>query len=395
MGNSFSFTKPLLETPFHERTYEACYNNDWYRWAGYKIAREYSNTELEYTAMRNTAGVLDITPMHKYDIKGTDAIKFVDKLVTRNVTEINSGQVMYIIWCNEDGNVIDDGTVFCFNSNHLRIFCAERNLNWFSDTAIGFNVEVEDVSDTIAALAFQGPLSCKILNLLNVKDIENLKPFYFDNFDLNGCKVTISRTGFSGDLGYEIWCKNEDAINVWDSLFTFNRDYKVLPAGMNALEMVRVEAGFIQPNADFMSAEQALRPNRMRNPYELGMGWLVDLNKNYFTGKKNLVNLKKKTLTKKLVGLNIQGDKPAIGSVLYDKNKKEIGIVTAGMWSPSLKSNIAFGYVDKDHMKIGSKVFAEIYHPEELEYKKIWAECSVVKKQFFNPPRRHKVPAEI
>ncbi len=395
MGNSFSFTKPLLETPFHERTYEACYNNDWYRWAGYKIAREYSNTELEYTAMRNTAGVLDITPMHKYDIKGTDAIKFVDKLVTRNVTEINSGQVMYIIWCNEDGNVIDDGTVFCFNSNHLRIFCAERNLNWFSDTAIGFNVEVEDVSDTIAALAFQGPLSCKILNLLNVKDIENLKPFYFDNFDLNGCKVTISRTGFSGDLGYEIWCKNEDAINVWDSLFTFNRDYKVLPAGMNALDMVRIEAGFIQPNADFMSAEQALRPNRMRNPYELGMGWLVDLNKNYFTGKKNLVNLKKKTLTKKLVGLDIQGDKPAIGSVLYDKNKKEIGIVTAGMWSPSLKSNIAFGYVDKDHMKIGSKVFAEIYHPEELEYKKIWAECSVVKKQFFNPPRRHKVPAEI
>lgn len=395
MGNSFSFTKPLLETPFHERTYEACYNNDWYRWAGYKIAREYSNTELEYTAMRNTAGVLDITPMHKYDIKGADAIKFVDKLVTRNVTEINSGQVMYIIWCNEDGNVIDDGTVFCFNSNHLRIFCAERNLNWFSDTAIGFNIEVEDVSDTIAALAFQGPLSCKILNLLNVKDIENLKPFYFDNFDLNGCKVTISRTGFSGDLGYEIWCKNEDAINVWDSLFTFNRDYKVLPAGMNALDMVRVEAGFIQPNADFMSAEQALRPNRMRNPYELGMGWLVDLNKNYFTGKKNLINLKKKTLTKKLVGLDIQGDKPAIGSVLYDKNKKEIGIVTAGMWSPSLKSNIAFGYVDKDHMKIGSKVFAEIYHPEELEYKKIWAECSVVKKQFFNPPRRHKVPAEI
>ena len=395
MGNSFSFTKPLLETPFHERTYEACYNNDWYRWAGYKIAREYSNTELEYTAMRNTAGVLDITPMHKYDIKGTDAIKFVDKLVTRNVTEIKSGQVMYIIWCNEDGNVIDDGTVFCFNSNHLRIFCAERNLNWFSDTAIGFNVEVEDVSDTIAALAFQGPLSCKILNLLNVKDIENLKPFYFDNFNLNGCKVTISRTGFSGDLGYEIWCKNEDAIKVWDSLFTFNRDYKVLPAGMNALEMVRVEAGFIQPNADFMSAEQALRPNRMRNPYELGMGWLVDLNKNYFTGKKNLINLKKQTLTKKLVGLDIQGDKPAIGSVLYDKNKKEIGIVTAGMWSPSLKSNIAFGYVDKDHMKIGSKVFAEIYHPEELEYKKIWAECSVVKKQFFNPPRRHKVPAEI
>ena len=395
MNNTLSFKKPLLETPFHERTFEACYNNDWYRWAGYKIAREYSNTELEYTSMRNTAGVLDITPMHKYDIKGKDAIKFVDKLVTRDVTQIKPNQVMYIIWCNEDGNVIDDGTVFCFDKNHLRIFCAERNLNWFSDTAIGFDVEVKDVSDSIAALAFQGPLSCKILHLLNVKNIENLKPFFFNNFDLNGSKVTISRTGFSGDLGYEIWCNPEEAINVWDSLFKFNRDYKILPAGMNALEMVRIEAGFIQPNADFMSAEQALRPNRMRTPFELGMGWLVDLNKNYFTGKRILNDLKKKPLTKKLVGLDIQGDKPAIGSVLYDKNRKEIGIVTAGMWSPSLKSNIAFGYVDNDHMKIGSKVFAEIYHPEELEYKKIWAECLVVKKQFFNPQRRHKVPADI
>ncbi len=395
MDKTLSYTKPLLETPFHQRTFEACYNNDWYRWAGYKIAREYSNTELEYTSMRNTAGVLDITPMHKYDIKGKDAIKFVDKLVTRDVTQIKPNQVMYIIWCNEDGNVIDDGTVFCFDKNHLRIFCAERNLNWFSDTAIGFDAEVNDVSDSIAALAFQGPLSCKILHLLNVKNIEYLKPFFFDSFDLNGSSVTISRTGFSGDLGYEIWCAPQDAINVWDSLFKFNRDYKVLPAGMNALEMVRIEAGFIQPNADFMSAEQALRPNRMRTPFELGMGWLVDLNKNYFTGKKSLINLKNKSLTKKLVGLDIQGDKPAIGSVLYDKNKKEIGIVTAGMWSPSLKSNIAFGYVDKDYMKIGSKVFAEIYHPEELEYKKIWAECLVVKKQFFNPPRRHKVPADI
>ena len=399
MDNSFSFTKPLLETPFHERTYEACYNNDWYRWAGYKIAREYSNTELEYTAMRNTAGVLDITPMHKYDIKGADAIKFVDKLVTRNVTEIKSGQVMYIIWCNEDGNVIDDGTVFCFDSNHLRIFCAERNLNWFSDTAIGFDVEVEDVSDTIAALAFQGPLSCKILNLLNVKNIENLRPFYFDDFDLNGCKVTISRTGFSGDLGYEIWCKNEDAISVWDSLFKFNRDYKVLPAGMNALEMVRVEAGFIQPNADFMSAEQALRPNRMRNPYELGLGWLVNLEKEYFTGKQALIRHKENGPEKKLVGLDVEGDKPAVGSVLYDNSKKnqakEIGIVTAAMWSPVLKSNIAIGFVSKEHYKLGSNVYAEIYHPEELDYRKIWAECKVVKKQFFNNPRRNAIPAFI
>jgi len=333
--------------------------------------------------------------MHKYEIKGDDAKKFINKLITKDITNIVSNQVTYGIWCNEDGMVIDDGTIFCFNENHFRIFCAERNLNWFSDTAMGFNVSIEDISPSIAALAFQGPLSCKILNLLKVENIEKLKPFHFNNYDLENHNVTISRTGFSGDLGYEIWCDPSQAINVWDSLFKFNRDYKILAAGMNALEMVRIEAGFIQPNADFMSAEQALRPNRMRNPYELGLGWLVNLDKDYFTGKTALIKIKQKPLEKKLVGLDIQGDKPAIGSVLYDEQKEEIGIVTAAMWSPTLKSNIAIGYVNKDFMKIGSTVYAEIYHPEELEYKKIWANCKVVKKQFFSPQRRYDIPADI
>ena len=169
MNKNLSYKKPLLETPFHERTLEACHNNDWYRWAGYKIAKEYSSTELEYTSMRNTAGVIDITPMHKYDIKGVQAREFVNKLVTRDISKIQPNQIMYIIWCNEDGNVIDDGTVFCLKEDHLRIMCAERNLNWFTDTATGFNVKIQDITETIAALAFQGPLSCKILNLLNVK----------------------------------------------------------------------------------------------------------------------------------------------------------------------------------------------------------------------------------
>ena len=395
--SKISYKKPLLETPFHERTSEHCYANDWYRWAGYKVAKEYSSTELEYTSMRNTAGVIDITPMHKYDIKGENAKKFINKLITKDISNIQPNQVAYGIWCNEDGMVIDDGTIFCFNENHFRIFCAERNLNWFSDTATGFNASVEDISPSIAALAFQGPLSCKILNLLKVENIENLKPFHFNNYNLENHNVTISRTGFSGDLGYEIWCDPSQAIDVWDSLFKFNRDYKVLAAGMNALEMVRIEAGFIQPNVDFMSAEQALRPNRMRNPYELGLGWLVNLDKEYFTGKQALIRHKEKGPEKKLVGLDIEGDKPAVGSVLYDNSKKnqakEIGIVTAAMWSPVLKSNIAIGFVSKEHYKLGSNVYAEIYHPEELDYRKIWAECKVVKKQFFNNPRRNETPA--
>ena len=231
--------------------------------------------------------------------------------------------------------------------------------------------------------------------MLNANNIENLKPFYFDQFTINNQEITISRTGFSGDLGYELWCDPSQAHDVWDALFSFNKYYKILPAGLNALEMVRVEAGFIVVNADLMAAEHALRPNRMRTPFELGLAWMVNLDKEYFNGKEALINQKNRGIEKKLVGLDVQGDKPAVGSVLYNKSKKEIGIVTAAMWSPSLKSNIAIGYVDKENMKLGTKILAEIYHPEELEYRKIWANCKVVKKQFFINERRNAVPAFI
>ena len=393
---NISYKQPLLETPFHEKTREKCYAHDWHRWAGYKVVKQYTSAELEYTAIRNTAGVIDITPMHKYSVQGKDAKKFINKLITRNVDNIQPKQVVYALWCNEDGFVVDDGTIFCFDENNFRICSGERNLNWFEDTAIGFDVIIEDISHSIAALAFQGPLSCKILHMLNAKNIENLKPFCFDQFTINNQEITISRTGFSGDLGYELWCEPSQAHNVWDALFSFNKDYKILAAGLDALEMVRVEAGFIVVNADLIAAEHALRPNRMRTPYELGLAWMVNLDKEFFSGKEALIKQKNKGVEKKLIGLDVQGDKPAVGSVLYNESKnKDIGIVTAAMWSPSLKSNIAMGYVDKEFMKLGSKVLAEIYHPEELEYRKIWAQCKVVKKQFITLERRNAVPALI
>jgi len=393
---NISYKQPLLETPFHEKAREKCYAHDRHRWAGYKAVKQYTSAELEYTAMRNTAGVIDITPMHKYSVQGKDAKKFINKLITRNVDNIQPNQVVYALWCYEDGFLVDDGTIFCFDENNFRICSGERNLNWFEDTAIGFDVTIEDISHSIAALAFQGPLSCKILHMLNANNIENLKPFCFDQFTINNQEITISRTGFSGDLGYELWCEPLQAHDVWDALFSFNKDYKILAAGLDALEMVRVEAGFIVVNADLIAAEHALRPNRMRTPYELGLAWMVNLDKEFFTGKEALIKQKNKGVEKKLIGLDVQGDKPAVGSVLYNESKKEaIGIVTAAMWSPTLKSNIAMGYVDKKFMKLGSKVLAEIYHPEELEYRKIWAQCKVVKKQFITLERRNAVPALI
>jgi len=392
---NISYKHPLLETPFHEKAREKCYAHDWHRWAGYKVVKQYTSAELEYTAIRNTAGVIDITPMHKYSVQGKDAKKFINKLITRNIDNIQPNQVVYALWCNEDGFLVDDGTVFCFDQNNFRICSGERNLNWFEDTAIGFDVSIEDISHSIAALAFQGPLSCKILHMLNANNIENLKPFCFDQFTINNQEITISRTGFSGDLGYELWCEPSQAHEVWNALFSFNKDYKILAAGLDALDMVRVEAGFIVVNADLIAAEHALRPNRMRTPYELGLAWMVNLDKEFFTGKEALIKQKNKGVEKKLIGLDVQGDKPAVGSVLYDGSKKEIGIVTTAMWSPTLKSNIAMGYVDKEFIKLGSKILAEIYHPEELEYRKIWAQCKVVKKQFLNLERRNAVPALI
>jgi len=392
---NISYKQPLLETPFHEKTREKCYAHDWHRWAGYKVVKQYTASELEYTAIRNTAGVIDITPMHKYSVQGKDAKKFINKLITRNFDNVQSNQVVYALWCNEDGFLVDDGTIFCFDQNNFRICSGERNLNWFEDTAIGFDVTIEDISHSIAALAFQGPLSCKILHMLNANNIENLKPFCFDQFTINNQEITISRTGFSGDLGYELWCEPSQAYDVWDALFSFNKDYKILAAGLDALDMVRIEAGFIVVNADLIAAEHALRPNRMRTPYELGLAWMVNLDKEFFTGKEALIKQKNKGVEKKLIGLDVQGDKPAVGSVLYDDSKKEIGIVTTAMWSPTLKSNIAMGYVDKEFIKLGSKILAEIYHPEELEYRKIWAQCKVVKKQFITLERRNAVPALI
>ena len=219
--------------------------------------------------------------------------------------------------------------------------------------------------------------------MLNANNIESLKPFCFDQFTINNQEITISRTGFSGDLGYELWCEPLQAHDVWDALFSFNKDYKILAAGLNALEMVRVEAGFIVVNTDLIAAEHALRPNRMRTPYEVGLAWMVNLDKEFFTGKEALIKQKNKGVEKKLIGLDVQGDKPAVGSILYNNSKKEIGIVTAAMWSPTLKSNIAIGYVDKEFIKLGSKILAEIYHPEELEYRKIWATMQSSQKTIY------------
>ena len=388
----------LKKTPFHSRTSLASRTNKWYNWNGFTVPTEYSTTELEYTAARNGTSVMDLTPMCKYEIKGSDAHKYIDYLVTRDLSEMNDNTVAYIIWCNEDGKVIDDGTIFKHSSEHFMLCCAVKILNWLNDSAIGFDVTIKDVTDAIAALSIQGPTSCSTLKNFGAASLENMKPFEMKEYNINGYNVLISRTGFTGDLGYELWTDPQNAETMWDSVMEAGSLLKIRPFGMNALEMTRIEAGFIQTNTDFVAAEDALRPVRMRSPYEIGMGWLVHLNKkNYFVGKNALKKEKQSGTTERcLVGLDIDGDKPAHGSVIYNEKKEDIGIVTAALWSPTLKKNIALASLKRPYgIKIKDNIFAEIYHPEEIEYRKIWAKCKIVKRQFYSPERRNNVPADL
>ena len=388
----------LKRTPFHSRTSLASRTNKWYTWNGFTVPTEYSTLELEYTAARNGTSVMDLTPMGKYEITGDDAHSFVDYLVTRDLSEMKDNTVAYIIWCNEDGKVIDDGTVFKYSSKKFMLCCAVKIYNWLNDSAEGFNVNIADVTDTIAALSLQGPTSCSTLKNYGANDLENLAPFEMKEFSINGYQVLISRTGFTGDLGYELWTDPQNAETAWDSIFEAGKHLKIRPFGMHALEMTRIEAGFIQTNTDFMAAEDALRPIRMRSPYEIGMGWLVHFKKKkYFIGKKALKYEKENSTTERcLVGLDIDGDKPAHGSVIYNAKKQDIGIVTAAIWSPTMKRNIALASLKRPYgIKIKENIFAEIYHPEEIEYRKIWARCKVVKRQFYSPERRNKVPADL
>ena len=388
----------LKKTPFHSRTSLASRTNKYYNWNGYTVPTEYSTTELEYTAARNGTSVMDLTPMGKYEITGDHAHQFVDYLVTRDLSKMKDNTVAYIIWCNEDGKVIDDGTIFKFSSTKFMLCCAVKIYNWLNDSAYGFDVTISDVTDTIAALAIQGPTSCSTLKKFGATDLETLKPFEMREYKIDGFDILISRTGFTGDLGYELWTDPKNAETTWDNIEIAGKELKLRPFGMYAIEMTRIEAGFIQTNTDFMAAEDSLRPTRMRSPYEIGMGWLVHLDKNsYFVGKKALKKEKEENTTERcLVGLDIDGDKPAHGSVIYNSKKEDIGIVTAALWSPIMKKNIALASLKRPYgIKIKENIFAEIYHPEELEYRKIWARCKVVKRQFFNPERRNKVPADL
>ena len=382
----------LLTTPFHSRVEQYCELNDWGAWQGYTTPNSYFDVELEYFAIRSTAGVLDLSPMNKYRISGPDAEAFLNRLVTRDVSKIGVNRVGYAVWCNDAGELMDDGTIFHLAENDYRLCSYMRADEWLEWNALGFDVTINNESDDIAALAIQGPVSCTILTLIGCEGLNELKPFGIARFDFEGVEMMVSRTGFTGDLGYEVWIDPSKAEALWDQLFEKGRDYLIKPIGSDALHMARIEAGFLQAKVDFVPAEIAVRPGRTRTPLEMGLDWQVDFNKPLFNGRAALLKQKEEGLRYRFVLLDVEGNKPAEHSFIL-KNGKQIGIVTSAAWCPTAKSNLAFAQVEMPHGAVGDEFVAEIYYQRELQWTRLMAPCRVIDGPLFNPPRKRQTPA--
>ena len=389
--NAKSDRTMMLRTPFHSRVAAACELNDWGSWKGYTTPRAYSDVELEYFAIRNAAGVFDLSPMNKYRVTGPEAEAYLNRLVTRDVRMLRFGRVGYTVWCNDAGQVMDDGTIFHLGDNDYRICAYARAVDWLHWSALGFDVEIVDESDEVAALAVQGPTSCAALLAMGLAGLEQLKPFGITSFPFEGETLTVSRTGFTGDLGYELWIASHKAEALWDRLFEAGKPHLIKPFGSDALELARIETGFLQAGVDFVPAESAVRSGRSRSPFELGLAWLVDLDKPVFNGRKALLREQVEGSRYRFAMLDVEGNKPAHNSFIL-KGGNKVGTVTSAAWCPTAKSNIAFAQIEMPHGAVGEGLVAEVYYQRELHWTRVLAPCTVIDAPVFNPPRRRATP---
>jgi len=381
-------------SPFYNKIKEHDYVNEWHRWAEYTTATVLEDTTIEYFAIRNSASIFDITPMSKYRIKGPDALDFMNRLVPRDMKKIRVGRVAYTVWCDDEGMVLDDGTVFRVAEDEYLLCVQVGQMEILRRNSVGFDIKYSEVTDEIAAISFQGPCTCKILKNMGFEGVENMKMFDLRFFDFPGGEIMISRTGYTGDLGYEIWTKNDQAELLWDSIYEGGKDYAIRPIGGNALEIARVEAGLIAAHVDFSPANETVRPGHAKSPYELGLGWLVKPDKGVaFNGRRALIKEKEKGSRYRFVKLDVEGNKTACNAYLFDKeNGKTIGHVSSTAWAPSAKTNVALGFVDMPYGEVGDTVWAEIYYQKELRWNKRWAKCKVMKDPAWNPPRKTLTP---
>jgi aminomethyltransferase len=384
-----------LESPFYQRIKALDTINEWHQWKGYTAANELYCSDTEYFAIRNATGVFDLTPMTKYRITGPDALNYLNRLVTRDMSKVAPGRVAYAVWCDDQGQVIDDGTIFHLREGEYRLCSQERHYGWLQMATIGFDVNLMHETEDVAALAVQGPTSWSVLSQLGFAGLDALKPFGLMHADFAGTELMISRTGFTGDLGYELWLDPSRAEALWDALFEAGRLYGIRAIGTIALNMARIEAGFIAVYDDFLPADETVRTGRSRSPFELGLDWLVDFKKPNFNGRRALAEEKRHGSTWRLVKLDIEGNKPAHNAYIFaqeKRNKGDIGFITSALWSPVCKKNIALGSVRMPHGMPDDTLWVEIFYQREMHWSRKMARATVVDKPFWFPPRRSATP---
>ena len=394
-------------TAFHERTLPLCESLSYREWSGYYAVSSYEpHHEHEYNAIRNASALIDISPLFKYRLTGKDATRLVDRIITRDMRKVSVGQVVYTPWCDERGKVIDDGTVSRLEENTYRWTAADPSLRWFSQNATGLDVQIEDISETVAALALQGPTSGRLLmRLAPEAGLENLKYFRVTKGQIAGVPVEISRTGYTGDLGYEIWVSSDQALKVWDALMDAGRAFDIHPAGMLALDVARIEAGLLLIEVDFNSSKKALIEEQKYSPFEMGLGRLVHLQKGRFVGQAALSAEQRLGAAREIVGLEIDwpeveslyeavGLPPAVSpiasrvAVPVFKEGKQVGKATSSTWSPTLKKMISLATIGREYTKPGTKLQFEI----TVEAVRHRVGATVVKTPFFNPKRKTATP---
>jgi len=387
------FRQPLKRTPFHDRFVQLSTTEEWMAWNTYKVARIVDKLSTEYFAVRSGCAVMDLTPMEKYRISGADARAYLDRLVIRDISSLRPGRVTYVVWCNDDGKVIDDGTLFQLGDNEYRLCSQHHQLDWLLMSALGFDVCIEVETHDVAALAVQGPTSYSVLAAAGIRELENLKPFDIAALRCGEVPVTVSRTGYTGDLGYELWMESARALEVWDAIFALRGQYDIHGMGLSALEMVRIEAGFIMPGFDFNTAEATIRAGYDRSPYEVGLGWIIDLDKGHFTGRAALRAESSRPPRRRMTRLVVDGNKPAGHAFVYaGRNGKLCGEIKCATWSPILKANIALADIEYMHGRLPPKLSAKIDYQRELKWHTAWADCQPQSKPFYSPAHRSLTP---
>src|SRR5688500_14073320 len=391
-----------IGSAFHERTFPLCESLNYRDWAGYYAVSAYeTHHEHEYNAIRNAAALIDVSPLFKYIITGRDATRLVDRLITRDATKLAIGQVVYTPWCDEQGKVIDDGTVTRLGEQRYRWTAADPSLRWFVQNAAGLDVLIDDVSETVAALAVQGPTSGMLLQQFAEADVRSLKYFRVTSGTIAGVPVDISRTGYTGDLGYEIWMPWDQATRVWDGLVAVGSRFDLRPAGMLALDVARIEAGLLLIDVDFFSSRKALIAAQQYSPYEMGLGRLVHLDKGRYVGQSALRKEHARGPDRQIVGAIINWEEvealyeklelppqvPAAASrtaVPVYRDGTQVGKATSTTWSPVLKKMIALATVERGSVDAGTRLEIEV----TVEAVRHRVGATVSPTPFFNPKRK-------